>query len=241
MNNGWDSSAAAWVADMGDQGDFPRAYVLDDPMIARVRASGAETALDLGCGEGRFSRIMQCHGLKVTGVDPTPALLDVAAARDTKSAYVRGRAEAVPMISGSVDLVVSYLSLIDMEDLETVYDEVIRVLRPGGRFLIANLSSFATAVPEGDLTGGWLRGDRNANQPFGCDNYNQERSYWIGWRGIRVRNFHRPMQGYMAPLLQRGLTLTHFEEPVPSEGPPDKVATFRRAPMFVVMEWQKPG
>ncbi|MEM7614869.1 MAG: class I SAM-dependent methyltransferase [Pseudomonadota bacterium] len=241
MNNGWDSSAAAWVADMGDQGDFPRAFVLDEPMVARVRASGAGSALDLGCGEGRFSRIMQRQGLRVIGVDPTEALLDVAVARDARGHYVPGRGEAVPLADGSVDLVVSYLTLIDMEDLGAVYDEVLRVLRPGGRFLIANLSSYATAIPAEDVAAGWLRNGGSAAAPFGCDHYHDERSYWIGWRGIRVRNFHRPFQNYMAPLLERGLRLTHFEEPVPQEGPPEQVDRFRRAPMFVVMEWQKPG
>jgi hypothetical protein len=31
MSNGWQESAAAWIADMGDRGDFSREFVLDAP------------------------------------------------------------------------------------------------------------------------------------------------------------------------------------------------------------------
>lgn len=239
--NGWETSAAAWVADMGERGDYPREFVLDDPMVARVKRSGARTALDLGCGEGRFSRKMRDEGLRVTGIDPTTKLLDVAIERDPEGFYLRGKAQSLPLGDASIDLVVSYLTLVDICDLEAAYDEVLRVLRPGGRFLVANLSSFATAIPDEDIKAGWLRKRGPGPQPFGCDNYHSERSYWIGWRGIKVRNFHRPLEGYMAPLLLRGLTLTHFAEPVPSGGPDEVADPFRRAPMFVIMEWQKPG
>ncbi|WP_421726797.1 hypothetical protein [Bauldia sp.] len=40
---------------MGDDGDFSRAHVLDDLMLDLAMSSGPETALDVGCGEGRFA------------------------------------------------------------------------------------------------------------------------------------------------------------------------------------------
>jgi len=226
---------------MGDAGDFAREFVLDAPMMARVRASGAKDLLDLGCGEGRFSRAVAADGVQVVGVDPTPEFVTTASQRHPQGRYVEGRAEAIPLSDASVDLVVAYLCLMDVEDLTAAFREVTRVLRPGGRFLVANLSSFATAVPEGDYSNGWLRKGDADRSGFACDNYHAERSYWIGWRGIRVRNWHRPLQGYMSGLLAHGLHLTHFEEPVPHGGPQHVAAVYQRAPMFVVMEWQKPS
>lgn len=85
MDNGWDASAAAWIADMGESGDFSRAYVLDAPMLARVEASGARTALDVGCGEGRFCRMLRARGIAATGVEPAAALLAAARARDPEA------------------------------------------------------------------------------------------------------------------------------------------------------------
>jgi ubiquinone/menaquinone biosynthesis C-methylase UbiE len=48
-------------------------------------------------------------------------------------------ASAISLPDASVDLGVCYLSLIDIADLDAAIDEIRRVLRPGGRLLIANL------------------------------------------------------------------------------------------------------
>lgn len=241
MDNGWTHSAQAWIADMGEQGDFARAHVLDAPMMQRVKASKAETALDVGCGEGRFCRMMAACGVTPTGIDPTAPLLAAARARDPQGTYVSARAETLPFVDNAFDLVVAYLSLIDIADIDAAYAQMLRVLRPGGRLLIANLSSYATALPDAEIDRGWLRPPGGAVPGFGCDHYNEERAYWIGWRGIRVRNFHRPLARYMSPLLAHGLRLVHFDEPAPAAGCSAKEQLFRRSPMFVMMEWQKPS
>ena len=36
MENGWQSSADAWIADMGERGDFGRRYVLDPVMLPLI-------------------------------------------------------------------------------------------------------------------------------------------------------------------------------------------------------------
>ncbi len=38
MDNGWASSADAWIADMGEHGDFGRRYVLDPVMLPAAKA-----------------------------------------------------------------------------------------------------------------------------------------------------------------------------------------------------------
>jgi hypothetical protein len=45
MNNGWDESAEAWIAVMGEDGDFSRKCVLDGPMMERVHAGGFRSAV----------------------------------------------------------------------------------------------------------------------------------------------------------------------------------------------------
>ena len=69
--NGWDDSAEAWIADMGEEGDFSRRHVLDAPMLARIRGRGFRNALDVGCGEGRFCRMLAAEGIAATGIDRT--------------------------------------------------------------------------------------------------------------------------------------------------------------------------
>ena len=71
MQTDWNKSAGAWIRSIKSESDYARFAVLDDPMIETVRQSGAKTALDVGCGEGRFCRMMAEHVPEVTGLDPT--------------------------------------------------------------------------------------------------------------------------------------------------------------------------
>lgn len=102
-------------------------------MLEAVRTSGAKTALDVGCGEGRFCRMMAARVPKIIGLDPTEHLLEEARWLG-RATYVKGVAENLPFEDQSFDLVVSYLSLIDIPDIESAYGEFGRVIRKGGAF-----------------------------------------------------------------------------------------------------------
>lgn len=228
-DDGWQASAGAWIADQGETGDFGRRHVLDAPMLARIRGRGFARALDVGCGEGRFCRMLSAEGIACVGIDPTPALLDRARALDPAGDYrlagAEGFRDAQPF-----DLVVSYLSLIDIPGLDAGLAAMAAALRPGGSLLIANLNPFNTA-------GNWreLEGARR----FTLDDYLVERADWVAWRGIRIRNWHRPMERYMQALLGLGLELVHFAEPAPHSGPAEKAARYARVPYFHIMEWRR--
>ena len=236
MDNWWQASANAWIADMGEHGDFGRRYVLDPVMLPRAVAKAPKRALDIGCGEGRFCRMLRRQSVDVVGLDPTPALLAAARARDTKGVYVEAVAERLPFCDASFDLVVSYLSLIDIADINAAIPEMARVLKPGGTALIANLNSFNTAGADT----GWVKDRDGQRLHFPIDNYLDERSMWIEYRGIRVMNHHRPLSTYMNALLTAGLRLVHFDEPAPAaDASPARARQYRRAPWFLVMEWVK--
>ena len=235
VTDGWAASAPAWIVEQGEHGDYGRRFVLDAPMQARVEGRGFRNALDVGCGEGRFCRIMQRAGIRTTGVDPTEALLARARELDPQGDYRLGRAETME-VDASYDLVVSYLSMIDMPDLAGAIAKMVAALRPGGTLLIANLTSFNTAgQPDG-----WTR-DREGIPRFAIDHYMDERPIWVSWSGIRVQNWHRPLSTYMTLLLDQGLQLRLFVEPQPTAGDPARIASHRRVPYFHIMEWQKPA
>jgi SAM-dependent methyltransferase len=239
MTDGWDESAQAWIASQGDEGDFGRRHVLDGPMTARVAALAPATALDVGCGEGRFCRRLREMGVAAVGVDPTVALIERARALDPDGDYRVGRAEALDFADAEFDLVVSYLSLIDIPDIRAAIPEMARVLKPGGTLLIANSTSFNTA---GLGEGMGKSYDAGGRFRYAIDGYLEERGYWTAWKGIRIVNHHRPLETYMSLLLGAGLTLTWFAEPAPTGGDPATVDRYRRAPWFHVMEWRKaPG
>lgn len=222
---------------MGEHGDFGRRYVLDPVMLPRARAANAKAMLDVGCGEGRFCRMLGAEGVACTGVDPTRALIERARELDPCGTYLEASGGVLPAEDASFDLVISYLSLIDMPEISAPIAEMARVLKPGGTLLIANCNSFNTAGAET----GWVRGLGGALKHYPVDHYLDERAFWTEWRGIRIVNHHRPLSAYMREFLRYGLELRLFEEPAPiADAPEPKAERYRRAPWFVVMEWRKP-
>jgi len=236
MDDGWNDSAAAWIAATGDRGDWGRAHVMDPAMLARIEGRGFRDALDVGCGEGRFCRAMQRHGIATVGIDPTEALITEARRRDPTGRYQLGRAEALPFADASFDLTVSYLTLIDIPDYRAAIAEMARVLRPGGALLIANITSFVSPCNGS----GWVRDADERPLHFRLDRYLDEFPQWLAWDGIRVQNWHRPLSAYMAALLGCALSLRFFDEPGPiGSEDAERAALYRRVPWFLVMEWEK--
>lgn len=240
MTNGWEESAWAWIDTLGTQGDPARQLVLDPAMLGRVDLHGATgRSLDVGCGEGRFCRMLKARGWDTAGIDPSTSLIGQAQRLQPDGDFKVAGAEQLPFDDEEFDLVVAYMSLLDIQDVRVAIAEMERVLRPNGHLLIANLTSFSTAAnpdpwkPLADGTQAWV-----------IDNYMDERSYWIGWGNLRVMNWHRPLSTYMSLLLDAGLQLRHFDEPMPRGGSPEMLersglAASRRIPGFLVMDWQK--
>lgn len=231
----WESSAEAW-ATFVEQGDPNRDLLLDPVMLARCGDVRGLRVLDVGCGEGRFCRMLAKRGAAVVGIDPTAGLLESAEAKGGGPSYEEAHAEALPFADASFDLVVSYLSLIDIEDYRLGIQEMARVLRHQGRLVVANLSSFVTTSPTG-----WVKNAAGERLYFPIDNYLEERGDLVAWRGIQVINFHRPFGAYLQAFLGCGFRLLNWEEPAPSDEVvrlAPNLADHQRVPLFYVAEWR---
>jgi SAM-dependent methyltransferase len=131
------------VLDAGDPDNRKNAFVdfLEKRALEGVlgrRRIG--TAVDLGCGVGRFFPLLSSRAGAVVGVDATEALLRAVprGGEAGRARLVRGSAVAIPLRDASADLVFCSSVLIhvtDERDLASVAAEVRRVLRPGGRFV----------------------------------------------------------------------------------------------------------
>ena len=103
-------------------------------------------ALDAACGTGRHAAILSSMGWDVTGVDATDAMLERARAKVPDATFQSGRLEALPVETGSLDLVVCGLALTHVDDLAPVYAEFGRVLRPGGRLVTTDMHPTITST-----------------------------------------------------------------------------------------------
>ena len=117
-----------------------------------------------------------------TGIDPTPALIAAARTRDPGGVYFEAEAEHLPFADESFDLVVSYLSLIDISDVRPAIHEMARVLQSGASMLIASLNSFNSACCDT----GWVKDSTGQRLFYPIDHYLRERAMWIEYRGTAL-------------------------------------------------------
>jgi SAM-dependent methyltransferase len=90
---------------------------------------------DVGCGNGRYVDALRAVGAQVFGVDLSPGMLTTVSS--SRSGLAAADAQALPLASASVDAVLMMHMLYHVPDPERAVGEAARVLRSGGRVLVA--------------------------------------------------------------------------------------------------------
>jgi SAM-dependent methyltransferase len=113
----------------------------DTSMLERLVAPAGKDVVDIGCGGGALVRDLVAAGARPIGVEISEEQLATARSRDNGSGarYLVGRAEALPLGDGAVDVAVFMRSLhhVPPEHLRNGLREARRVLRPGGAVYVA--------------------------------------------------------------------------------------------------------
>jgi SAM-dependent methyltransferase len=140
-----------------DRGDL-------DLYVGLAERLGARSVLDVGCGTGAFAVLLAARGLRVTGVDPAAASLEVARGKPGADAvtWIEGGADAVAGLDLTVDLATMTGNVAQVfrtdEEWARALDGVRDVLRPGGSLV------FETRVPDRQAWLGWTREHRSARR-----------------------------------------------------------------------------
>jgi SAM-dependent methyltransferase len=101
---------------------------------ARARALGAVRIVDLGSGCGELVGLLRSGGQQAVGLDRCRSLLE----RKTGGPGLQGDVESLPLATGRVDLATLVLVLHYVARPERALAEVARILRPGGRLILAD-------------------------------------------------------------------------------------------------------
>jgi ubiquinone/menaquinone biosynthesis C-methylase UbiE len=109
--------------------------------------------LDLGCGTGRLlerlaTQFPELHG---TGLDLSPNMLQMARLSNRhrpRLIYIEGKAESLPFGDGQFNAVFNTISFLHYSEPKQVISEVARVLSPGGRFYLVDITSKNNTEPQ---------------------------------------------------------------------------------------------
>jgi ubiquinone/menaquinone biosynthesis C-methylase UbiE len=134
----------AWFAT--PHGRYVHRYEREAVMALAAPVPGM-TVADIGCGTGIYTGELLQAGARVTGVDISPEMLAIAAARTARHgdavAFLQGDAAALPFAAGSFDMVTSITAMEFFADPRACLQDMYRIVRPGGRLVVATLGSLS--------------------------------------------------------------------------------------------------
>jgi SAM-dependent methyltransferase len=206
----WLQLAPAWIKEAREGRNPTRTGLLDQPMIEACGDVRGLKVLDSGCGEGRFCRILIERGAEYAlGVDLCEPMIHAARQLNTGRAEYRvGDVEDLSFLNDATfDLAVSYLNQCDLADYEANNREVYRVLKPGARFIVANLHPMRSAV------GGWHKSDDGSKQHVILDRYFEEGERRWAMMGVEFTNYHRTLSTYVRAYGEAGFAVEGIVEP----------------------------
>lgn len=172
--------------------------------------------LDLGCGYGWHCRYAAEQGAaRVLGIDLSRRMLAEAEARgdDSRIEYQLCGIEDYEYPEDTWDCVVSNLALHYVEDLDAVFANVRRTLRPGGIFLFNIEHPTFTAGVGQD----WIYDEAGRPLYWPVDDYFRPGERSTNFLGCTMRKHHHTLTQILMGLLNQGFELQAVEEARPAD------------------------
>ena len=248
----WDAAARVWAETVRKGGDINREAVTGPAMLTMLGLVKGERILDLGCGEGYNARILARQGAKVVGIDASREMIRLAREKEREEPlgieyHVADAARLSMFAHSSFDIVVAFMSLMDIPDLDGDLREVSRVLKKGGRFLFSITHPCFVRFRD-DL--GWEKDEKGRKLCYRVDDYFDEGPkefvFTLGCGRVtlpvKMINFHRTLTTYFRALHNAGLAVVRLEEPRPSREALSRYPELEdllRIPNFMVVEARK--
>jgi 2-polyprenyl-3-methyl-5-hydroxy-6-metoxy-1,4-benzoquinol methylase len=129
----WNRVADDWQIQVGEDGDGNRILNSDPVLWAFAGDVNGLTVLDAGCGTGYLSKKLHDRGARVTGIDFSERMIEIARAHNPDIDFrVDSCAELRTLTDASFDLVIANYVLMDTPDLQGTLHAFHRVLKTNG-------------------------------------------------------------------------------------------------------------
>ena len=140
---------AAEVYDGGHAGIYEMCKKDYPPILEELQKEPFEDLLDVGCGTGPMIELLTAElpGRNYTGLDLTPRMIQVATDKGLpNTTFIVGDAENLPFEDEGFDVVICANSFHHYPNPQAFFDGVARVLRPGGKLVLRDYTSFAPVI-----------------------------------------------------------------------------------------------
>lgn len=186
------------IGDESRDSSYLRTQGLQRNVIELVGDCRSARLLDVGCGTGwLLDAVHPREGFECDSVEPTTL-------RNGRP-FSREDIRSLSYSSSSFDIVVASLVLMWVDELDQAYGELARVLKPGGRAIVAIVHPFAYRTGEVTPTGTFTVTRRYSTAFVLNDLY-------IANAVGPLRYFHRPLQDYVNAAARAHLVIDEFRE-----------------------------
>jgi SAM-dependent methyltransferase len=223
--NDYDSFAEAYVA--SHETSLVHSYYELPAMLALAGDVVGRRILDVGCGSGPLLKALRDRGAIVTGIDKSAGMLELARRRlgedDPADLQVAELGRLLPFPDDTFDDVTASLVLHYLEDWGPALNELHRVLKPGGRFMVSVNHPFAENL--------WH--SRVGLEPDYFATYNYVTEWTAGGQSALLRFWSRPLHAMTDAFTAAGFRISAVHEPAvapdtPAELLPDNLGAGRR-------------
>jgi SAM-dependent methyltransferase len=250
----WDDNADRWAEQVRRGRDLYRDLYNNPAFLKFIGDLSGKTVLDAGCGEGYNTRILARSGARMSGIDLSPRMIELARDEERRERLgirykVASYCDLTLFADASFDAVVSFMALMDGPDFPAAMRQIFRVLKPGGMLAFSILHPCF-------LTKGfsWVRDESGKATALTVAHYFDDSPWverWIfsaaqaeGVAPFAIPRFDRTMSYYLNNVLDADFILRGIAEPRPTEEACERHPGLRswrdHVPTFFYAQAEKP-
>jgi len=249
----WDRNAEHWTAQVRDGKDLYREVFNNPCFLDFLPDLDGRRVIDLGCGEGRNTRLFALRGALMTGIDLSPRLIKAARAVETAEPlgieYHLGSFDDLKQFANETfDAAVSTMAFMDGPGFPEAAHAVYRVLQPGGALYFSVIHP--CFCPRDSR---WVTDSDGRVEGKLVTNYWLDQPYVDKWRfscspedtePFAIMYFPYRMEDYINGLCEAGFRISRIREPRPTEGMAREYPGLKRerdhVPIFLYIAAAKP-
>ena len=216
--NDYDSFAEEYSA--GNEASLINGYYTRPAVLDLAGDVAGRRILDAGCGSGPLSAALRDRGATMTGFDSSAKMLQLARRRLGPAAdlHLADLGSPLPFPDGAFDDVIACLVLHYLQDWTAPLAELRRVLRPGGRLIVAVDHPYAVDLQQREA----------GREPDYFATYNWTEQWPHGAGTAQMSFWTRPLHAMTAAFTAAGFRIAVISEPPPAPGArelfPDRLA-----------------